>query len=92
MIISKGRGALNSRQAWSALKNKRGQWWQMDAGAIVPIVGAYTQRRRNNKQRVTSYKVQVSSDARGWSYVDGGRVFRANLANNEAQVPFRFSP
>ena len=90
MGVSHGRGLLNSPQGWSARYNRKGQWWQMDAGAIRPIVGIETQRRRNSGQRVTGYKVMTSRDGRTWAFVDGGKVFSGN-ENNEAKVLQRFS-
>ena len=81
--VSHGRGKLNSPQGWSARYNRKGQWWQMDAGSIRPIVGVETQRRRGNAQRVTGYKVMVSSDGHKWGYVDNGRIFTGNTANND---------
>merc|ERR1712070_1171799 len=85
-----GSGNLNSGQGWSAKHNKRGQWWQIDARSVKPITGVRTQRRRNNAQRVTGYKVKVSKNGRHWKWVDGGRVFRGNRANNEAVVTQNF--
>ena len=53
MGVSHGRGRLNSPQGWSARYNRKGQWWQMDAGSIKTISGVETQRRRSSGQRVT---------------------------------------
>lgn len=90
---SHGLGRLNSRQAWSARHNKKGQWWQMDAGSAKPIVGLRTQGRKggSNNQRVTSYKVKTSLNGRSWTYVDGGKVFAANKARSDTTVANKFS-
>lgn len=34
-----GTGRLDSQQAWSAKRNKGGEWWQVDLGSDKPIAG-----------------------------------------------------
>ena len=91
MGVSHGRGRLDSPQGWSARYNRKGQWWQMDARSVRPIVGIETQRRRGSSQRVTGYKVRVSADGRLWSHVDNGKVFTGNRANNDNVVMQQFN-
>merc|ERR1712185_872365 len=90
---SHGTGRLDSSQAWSARHNRKGEWWQMDAGDVKPIVGVRTQGRHGgtDNQRVTAYKVMVSSDGKSWSSVDGGKVFKANVANSHTTVNNKFA-
>lgn len=85
-----GAGRLHSGQGWSARHNHRGEWWQIDAGRMVPVSGIYTQRRRGSSQRVTQYKVKLSRDGVYWTWVDGGRVFNGNHHNNEGVVTGSF--
>ena len=72
-----GQGRLNSTSAWTAVA-KQGEWWQMDAGTVIAVVGVQTQPSFDNPlKRVTKYKVAVSTSnqSESWSWVDGGRVF-----------------
>jgi len=90
---SHGLGRLGSSQAWSARHNRKGEWWQIDAGSTKPIVGVRTQGRHGgtSNQRVTAYKVTVSKDGSSWEDVDGGKVFKANIANSHTTVDNRFA-
>jgi hypothetical protein len=95
--VGHGQGLLNSPQAWSAKQNAKGEYWQMDAGSVRPIVGLRTQCRKDisgyNAQCVTSYKVMASMDGElVWFPVDSGRIFRANKPNSgDAVVGNKFS-
>jgi hypothetical protein len=73
--VSHGQGRLSSPQAWSALHNAAGQWWQINAGGQVPITGVVVQSRRNSDQRVTKFHVKHSLDGSTWLDVDGGAHF-----------------
>jgi len=90
---SHGLGRLGSSQAWSARTNRKGEWWQIDAGSPTPIVGVRTQGRSggSDNQRVTAYKVSTSTDGKSWSAVDGGKVFAANAARSDTTVVNKFS-
>ena len=71
-----GQGRLNSNLAWTANVAKQGEWWQMDAGAIVAVSGVQTQPSFvDPRKRVTKYKVSVSTNNESWSWVDGGTIF-----------------
>ena len=62
----------------------------VDVGSVKQISGVVTQGRRGANQYVKSYKVQVSQDGSSWTYVDGGKVFTANTAANNAKVKNEF--
>ena len=80
--VGHGTGRLDSNQGWSAKNNRAGEWWQMDVGSVKLIEGVVTQGRTSHNQYVKSYKVQLSTDGKSWSYVDGGKVFAANTGSN----------
>jgi hypothetical protein len=83
------RGRLSSRQAWSALHNKVGQWMQFNTGEVQSIAGVVTQGRRNSDQRVTAFTVEVSEDGDTWASVECGRTFKGNKDSN-TKVKTRF--
>jgi hypothetical protein len=84
------RGRLRSKQGWSALNNKIGEWMQLNTGEIQSIAGVVTQGRRDSSQRVTAFKVQVSDDGDTWVDVECGRVFKGNTdANTKLQTRFK---
>eukprot|EP01047_Picozoa_sp_COSAG01_P047106 COSAG01_NODE_4471_length_4996_cov_2.220339_2_plen_763_part_00 len=78
-----GRGRLNSPQAWSAGTNRKGEWWQVDVGPGLEVVGVLTQGRTkpNQNQKVTAYNVSISLDGKTWTPVDGGKVFPGNVGS-----------
>jgi len=88
--VSHGTGQLDSAQGWSARQNKAGEWWQMDMGTKKQIGGVVTQGRTAHGQYVKSFKVQTSVDGQKWTSVDGGKVFTANTAANNAKVENKF--
>ena len=47
------RGKLDSPQAWSAIENKYGNWYQMDNGKIADISGVAIKGRMNSPQSVS---------------------------------------
>jgi hypothetical protein len=77
-----GEGRLGSSRAWCAAKNAKGEWWQIDAGSIKPIVGVRTEGRKDVDQRVTKIKVLTSQEGQAFTPVDSGKVFDANLLNS----------
>lgn len=84
------RGRLRSKQAWSALKNKVGEWMQFNTGEIQSIAGVVTQGRRNSNQRVTAFKVEISDDGDTWVEVECGRIFKGNKdANTKLKTRFK---
>ena len=88
--VSHGTGRLDSAQAWSAIRSRAGEWWQMDLGSVKRIEGVVTQGRAGDGQYVKSYKVVVSTDSSTWMDVDGGTVFAANSAANNVKVENKF--
>jgi hypothetical protein len=103
---SLGMGRLNSPTAWSAGQNIPGQWWQMDAGAVVTVVGVQTQGRARGQvagadccytaeccadQRVTGYKVSVSAEGLSWAWVENGIPFEGNMEKDGSTVSNVFS-
>ena len=88
---SHGKGGLDSDQAWSAGKNSKGEWWQMDLGTTKEVGGVVTQGRTTHDQYVTKYKVQTSTDGNSWTWANAGEVFTANTAANNVKVENRFA-
>ena len=88
---SHGTGNLDSPQAWSALTNQAGQWWQMDTGSVQAIGAVTTQGRTAHGQYVKGYTVQYSTDGTNWQSVDGGKTFTANTASDYTKVTNAFS-
>ena len=75
-----GLGRLDSSRAWLPAQccNSVGQWWQIEVGSILAVAGVRTQGRKDNNQRVTSFKVYASTDGSSWWWVDNGQVFTGN--------------
>ena len=71
------RGKLDSPQAWSAIQNKYGSWYQMDNGKIADISGVAIKGRMNYDQWVKTFKVKYYDEG-SWRDVDGGAVFDGN--------------
>ena len=81
------RGTLDGGDAWCAGNKARGEWYQMDAGEVVQVVGVVTQRRKNSAQMVTKYKVSVSDAEDGnFTRVDDGYEFLGNSALTDTKV------
>ena len=70
--------AIDSAQAWSALKNDKKQWLHFDLGAPTPVKGVVLQGRKNADQWVESLKISTSLDGKKWVRVDNGGAFLAN--------------
>jgi hypothetical protein len=83
------RGHLSSPQAWSAEKNKIGNWYQMDNGKIAKIVGIAIKGRKNSDQWVKTFKVKYY-DAGTWKDVDGGATFTGNT-DRDTKVEVKFT-
>ena len=80
-------GTLDGGDAWCAGNKARGEWYQMDAGEVVQVVGVVTQRRKNSAQMVTKYKVSVSDAEDGnFTRVDDGYEFLGNSALTDTKV------
>eukprot|EP00994_Dinema_validum_P004160 NODE_219_length_2199_cov_177.880000_g142_i6.p1 GENE.NODE_219_length_2199_cov_177.880000_g142_i6~~NODE_219_length_2199_cov_177.880000_g142_i6.p1 ORF type:complete len:699 (-),score=173.73 NODE_219_length_2199_cov_177.880000_g142_i6:103-2148(-) len=73
---------INSKSAWCAKVNRRGQWHEMDMGEEKEITGVAIQGRRGYGQRVTKFKVKISNDGRRYKWVDGGKVYSGNDDND----------
>ena len=80
-----GRGRLDSEQAWSAKHNTVGQWYQIDNGMVGTIMGIAIKGRKNNTQRVKTFKVQYKGTSETWEDVDGGKIYTGNT-NSDTQV------
>ena len=84
------RGHLSSPQAWSSEANKVGDWYQMDNGKIVDIVGVAIKGRKDCcDQWVKTFKVKYY-DAGTWKDVDGGATFTGNK-DRDTQVEVKFA-
>ena len=83
------RSMLDSEQAWSAGKNEIGEWMQIDLGNTRCVNGVVTQRRKNNVQRVTSYKLSYSGD--GKTFTELPQVFDGNVKDDSSKVTNYFN-
>ncbi|EDO48092.1 predicted protein, partial [Nematostella vectensis] len=74
--------------AWSAKRNRRGEWLQVDVGSRARITGIATQGRQDYNQWVTRYTLKYSNDGiRFRTYIRGRRIvvsviFRGNRDRN----------
>ena len=85
------RGRLNSAQAWSAKAPYDKQWLQIDTGEVQSISGVVVQGRRNYRQWVTAFYVDVSSDGTTWEKAGCGMRFAGNTdPNTKLKVPFYY--
>jgi len=73
-----GRGRLNSKQAWCAASNSKGQYMEVDIGFLQNITGFATQGRRDADEWVTSFTVKAIQDGSTWTDVGCGTEFEAN--------------
>jgi len=80
-----GRGRLNSKQAWCAATNAKGQYMEIDIGFLQNITGIVTQGRRDADEWVTSYTVKASHDGATWTDVGCGTEFEGNT-NRQMKV------
>jgi len=78
---------VRSGKAWSATKDEPGQWLQMDMGKEYQIVGTVLRGMSREKQWVTKYKVEYSTD--GADYENLGSEFSGSRwwARNELPWP-----
>ena len=73
------RSQIDSPQAWSAAKNKAGEWLQFDLGEARTVVGTVVQPRRGSSgQYVKIYQVQHSLNGKDWKQVTGQFLGRAS--------------
>ena len=85
-------GRLNSKQAWTPMESKVGQWMQMDTGSVQSISGVATQGRRDSNEWVTVFSVKVSDDGKKWRWVECGRPYYANKDRNTRLKTFFHEP
>jgi hypothetical protein len=62
--------SIDGQANWSAKKNDRKQWLQIDLGKIESILGVAVQGRFNLDQWVTMYNLQISSDLNSWKIIE----------------------
>mmetsp|Transcript_28820 Transcript_28820/g.67086 ORF Transcript_28820/g.67086 Transcript_28820/m.67086 type:complete len:706 (+) Transcript_28820:99-2216(+) len=82
------RSMLDSEQAWSAANARAGEWMQIDLGTAMTITGAVAQGRpdKKGKERVLTYRVEGSQDARTWQAVPG--EFHCGVASQKVVSHF----
>jgi hypothetical protein len=68
--------------AFSAGVSDKQQWVQTTSMNPELCLGVVTQGRSNNDQWITEYMVSYSNDGREWTFVDKGRLFKANTDRN----------
>mmetsp|Transcript_4955 Transcript_4955/g.9855 ORF Transcript_4955/g.9855 Transcript_4955/m.9855 type:complete len:635 (-) Transcript_4955:450-2354(-) len=88
-----GCGRMDSSQAWSAGQNNAGEWMKLDLGSVQQVAGIITLPRARSSQRVTGYRVEVSTDGKAWDSVDDRCVFDGNApqASPDCREVVRFS-
>ncbi|XP_066270083.1 uncharacterized protein [Branchiostoma lanceolatum] len=103
------RGRLNGVAgvgAWKAMDNIIGEWFQVDLGEMMGVMGTIIQGHPTDDMRVTSYKLQYSEDRITWTTYAGsdgsemvfpGNVDRStpvtNLLDNSTDARYvRFLP
>ena len=74
-----------SGSAWFVGTQDVEQWYQMDAGSVVSVVGVLTEGCSSNEW-TTEYTVSCSANDTIWMPVDSGAVF---VGNTNAVSPVR---
>jgi hypothetical protein len=84
-------GMLDSNQGWLSGRNDNEQFYIMDAGHVMSIMGVVMQNRKNQDQYVEIYKVSVSNELRGpYMEVDNGAAFVGNSKRSDDKVEALF--
>ena len=66
--MSTRQARLNGGASWSARRNDKNQWIQVDLGRQEKVTTIATQGRRNAEQWVKSYSVSYSSDGKNFEH------------------------
>ena len=66
--LSTRQARLNGKASWSARRNDKNQWIQVDLGRQEIVTAIATQGRRNADQWVKSYSVSYSSNGKNFEY------------------------
>eukprot|EP00397_Hematodinium_sp_SG-2012_P013798 GEMP01014021.1.p1 GENE.GEMP01014021.1~~GEMP01014021.1.p1 ORF type:complete len:591 (+),score=62.87 GEMP01014021.1:67-1839(+) len=71
--VGHARSMLNSAQAWSAERNDKDQYLELNLGKVMKVYGAVVQGRAgsHNGQAVTKYRVEYSNDGLSWHAIEG---------------------
>jgi surface protein len=84
-------GMLDSNQGWLSASNDNKQFYIMDAGHVMSIMGVVLQNRKNQDQYVEIYKVSVSNELRGpYMEVDNGAAFVGNTKRSDEKAEALF--
>jgi hypothetical protein len=84
-----GRGRLDSVQAWSALDNGVGEWYQIDLAEETFVSGIAIKGRKDANQWVKSFKVSRKGPDGSWKSVSSGKEYTANT-DRDTQVDVNF--
>ena len=84
-----GRGRLDSTQAWSALDNGIGEWYQIDLAEESFVSGIAIKGRKDADQWVKSFKVSRKGPDGSWKSVGSGKEYTANT-DRDTQVDVNF--
>jgi len=84
-----GRGRLDSVQAWSALDNGVGEWYQIDLAEETFVSGIAIKGRKDADQWVKSFKVSRKGPDGSWKSVSSGKEYTANT-DRDTQVDVNF--
>ena len=74
--------------AWCAKKSNRGQWLQMDFGALTRVTRIATQGRQNSDQWVTSYYVSYSRKGSRFTTYREGRSTKVHMFRKTGLVTY----
>ena len=84
-----GRGRLDSTQAWSALDNGIGEWYQIDLPEEAFVSGIAIRGRKDTDQWIKTFKVSRKAEDGSWKSVDSGKEYKANT-DRDTQVDVNF--
>ena len=79
-------GGLYSGAMWKPGTADANQWYQMDVGSAVSVVGVVTRGHYSTAAWVKSFTVSSSTDDSTWTAVDGGATF---VGNTDQKSPVR---
>eukprot|EP00397_Hematodinium_sp_SG-2012_P014823 GEMP01015082.1.p1 GENE.GEMP01015082.1~~GEMP01015082.1.p1 ORF type:complete len:691 (+),score=70.27 GEMP01015082.1:261-2333(+) len=86
--VGHARSMLNSAQAWSAERNDKDQYLELNLGKVMKVYGTVVQGRAgsSNGQAVTMYRVEYSNDGMSWHAIQG--TFDGVLGDTNRETNF----
>ena len=89
------RGRLDSAQAWTPAKQKKGEWLQLDAGAVMQVEGVVVGGRSEEAVSailtpyVTAFQVEASVEGGEKNFFGGAEWFNVLSADTPPSKTFR---